>query len=61
LVVNEDGGRPDIDVEVVVVVAGDGKVPHPAAVDGRDRASDHHRSLTVGGLKVLAGLQVTRG
>ena len=28
------------DIKVVVVVAGDGEVPHPAVADGRDRPAD---------------------
>ena len=48
-------------VEVVVVVTGDGEVPHPAVVDLRDGAADYDRRLAVGGLEVDAGLEVTGG
>ena len=41
-------------VEVVVVVAGDGEVPHPPVVVGRNRAAVGHDLLTVGRLEVLA-------
>jgi hypothetical protein len=45
-------------VEVVVVVAGDGEVPHPAVVSGRDRASDYDRCLAVRRLEVPARFEV---
>ena len=60
-VVDEDIGYTSLDVEVVVVVAGDGQVPHPAVVDGQCRAADHDRGLPVGGLEVGAGLEATGG
>jgi hypothetical protein len=47
-----------MDVEVVVVVAGDREVPHPAAVDGRDRSADHHGRLAVRGLEMHARFEV---
>jgi hypothetical protein len=40
-------------VEVVVVVAGDGQVPHPAVVYGRDRPADDGGEGTVGGAETL--------
>jgi hypothetical protein len=40
-------------VEVVVVVAGDGQVPHPAVVDGRDRPADDGGEDIVGGAETL--------
>ena len=48
-------------IEVVVVVAGDGEVPHPPVVDGRDRASDHDRGLAIWRAGVSARLEVTGG
>jgi hypothetical protein len=48
-------------VEVVVVVAGDGEVPHPAVVIGRDRATDYDRRLAVWCLEVCAVLEGTGG
>src|SRR6202453_1536172 len=46
------------DIEVVVVVAGDGEVPHPAVVEGRDRAADHHGRLAVRRLEMHARFEV---
>jgi hypothetical protein len=40
-------------VEVVVVVAGDGKVPHPRVVDLGRGAAVGDRDTTVGGLEAL--------
>jgi hypothetical protein len=40
-------------IEVVVVVAGDGEVPHPAVVLLRDSAADHAHSAAVRGFEVL--------
>jgi hypothetical protein len=60
-VVDEDIGYTSLDVEVVVVVAGDGEVPHPAVMDGRCRAADDDGGLAVGGLEMCAGLEVTGG
>jgi hypothetical protein len=40
-------------VEVVVVVAGDGEVPHPAIMVGRHAAAVGDRDVAVGGLEVL--------
>jgi hypothetical protein len=48
-------------VEVVVVVAGDGEVPHPAVVVSRGRTSLRYRILTVQGLEVLALLELAGG
>jgi hypothetical protein len=48
-------------VEVVVVVAGDGEVPHPAVVDLRRGAAVGDRDTAVRGRKMLAGLEVTGG
>jgi hypothetical protein len=54
------GSSGSLNIEIVVVVAGDAEVPHPAVMDGRDRAFDHNRSLAAGGLEALARPQVTR-
>jgi hypothetical protein len=35
------GSCGSLNIEIVVVVAGDAEVPHPAVMDGRDRASDY--------------------
>ena len=43
-----------LDIEVVVVVAGDGEVPHPAVALLRDGAADHGHSRAVRGLEALA-------
>ena len=43
----------DHHVEVVVVVAWDRQVPHPAVMHGRGRAADDDRDSAVGGLKML--------
>jgi hypothetical protein len=59
--VDEDCGCCNCHVEVVVVVAGDGEVPHPAVVDGWCRAADDDGGLPAGGLEVCAGLEVTGG
>jgi len=56
--VNEDRCCSNCDVEVVVVVAGDGQVPHPAVTDGRDRSSDHDRSLAIRGFEMQVGVVV---
>jgi hypothetical protein len=48
-------------VEVVVVVAGDGEVPHPAVVDRWHRAAVGGGGRAVGGLEVLALLQLGGG
>jgi hypothetical protein len=42
------GGHCD-DLEVVVIVARDGQVPHPPVMDGPDRPADHHGRLAVSG------------
>jgi hypothetical protein len=52
----KDGGG--LDIEVVVVVAGDGEVPHPAVVDGRDRTSDYDGCLAVRRLEMHARFEV---
>ena len=46
------------DVEVVVVVAGDGEVPHPAVVDGWDRPAHDDCGLAVRRLEVHARFEV---
>src|SRR3984957_2935580 len=45
-------------VEVVVVVAGDGEVPHPSVVGGRDRACDHDGCLAVWRLEMSAWFEL---
>jgi hypothetical protein len=45
----------------VVVVAGDGEVPHPPLVDLRRGAAVGDRDTAVRGRKMLAGLEVTGG
>ena len=45
-------------VEVVVVVAGDGQVPHPAVMDGRGRSADDYNALAVRGLEMIARFEV---
>jgi hypothetical protein len=45
-------------VEVVVVVAGDGEVPHPPVMDGRGRSADDYSALTVRGFEMLARFEV---
>jgi hypothetical protein len=57
-VVDENGGGSDVHIEVVVIVAGDGEVPHPAVVVGRDRASHYDRCLAVRGLELLARFEL---
>jgi hypothetical protein len=55
------GGRRDyggLDIEVVVAVAGDGQVPHPAVVDGRDRPADYDRRPAVRRLEMHAWFEV---
>jgi len=61
--VDEDWGVGDRceDVEVVVVVAGDGEVPHPAVVLLRGDTAAGGSNGAVGGLEVLALLQFARG
>jgi hypothetical protein len=44
----------------VVSVAGDGEVPHPAVVPGGDGAAVGDCGDTVGGLEVLAQLELGR-
>jgi len=41
------------DIEVVVVVAGDGQVPHPAVVLLRSAAADYYHNLAVRSLETL--------
>lgn len=48
------------DVEVVVVVTGNGKVPHPTVVDLRGSAAVGGGDRAVGGLEVLALLELAR-
>lgn len=58
------GGREDyggLDIEVVVVVAGYGEVPHPAVVHLRGGAAVGGGDRVVGCLEVLALLQLARG
>jgi hypothetical protein len=47
-------------VEVVVVVAGDGEVPHPAVVGSGDRAADDGGGGAVGGKEMLTLRQFVR-
>jgi hypothetical protein len=42
------------DVEVVVIVAGHGEVPHPPVMIDRDRTTDDDRDLPVGRLQIRA-------
>ena len=42
-------------VKVVVVVAGNGQVPHPPVMDPRGGAAVGDRDTAVGGLEMLAG------
>ena len=57
-VMNKDICCVSAHVEVVVVVAGDCQVPHPAVMHGRGRASHHHRGLAVRRLKALTRFEV---
>jgi hypothetical protein len=52
-VVDEDRGCGNSYVEVVVVVTGDGQVPHPAVMDGRNRSADHYGRLAVRSLELF--------
>jgi hypothetical protein len=45
-------------VEVVVVVARDGQVPHPPVMDGRGRSADDYSALAVRGLEMIARFEV---
>jgi transposase len=56
-VMGQDGCGGQVYVEVVVVVAGDGEVPHPAIMVDRDGAADHGRGGVVWGAQVIAVLQ----
>jgi len=47
-------------VEVVVVVAGDGEVPHPPVMDGRGRSADDYSALAVRGLEMIAWFELFR-
>jgi hypothetical protein len=53
-VMDEDRGCGNCHVEVVVVVPGDGEVPHPAVMDDGDRSADHHGRLAVRRLEMSA-------
>jgi hypothetical protein len=58
---NEDRHIPGLGgeyVEVVVVVARDGEVPHPAVMCGRDRPAYDDRGLAVRRLEVHARFEV---
>jgi hypothetical protein len=55
---NEDWSISCDHVEVVVVVAGDGEVPHPAVMLGRDRPADDDRGLAVRRLEVHARFEL---
>ena len=57
----KDSGCGGVDVEVMVVVAGDGEVPHPAVVVGRGGAAACDGAHAVGGLQVLALLELGGG
>ena len=52
-VVDQNADVRGEDVEVVVIVAGDGQVPHPAVMDGRRRAADYYRDLAIRRLEPL--------
>ena len=57
-VMNKDICCVSAHVEVVVVVAGDCQVPHPAVMDSRDRASDDDRRPAVRRLEMHAWFEV---
>jgi hypothetical protein len=57
-VVDEDGGDGGVDVEVVVVAAGDGDVPHPASVLLGSVAAGNRSGDPVGGAERVAVLQL---
>lgn len=52
-VVDEDGGNGGVDVEVVVIAAGDGQVPHPPVMVPRRASADHCHSSSAGGAQVV--------
>jgi hypothetical protein len=57
-VMNKDICCVSAHVEVVVVVTGDGQVPHPAVMDGRGRSADDYSNLAVSGLEMIARFEV---
>lgn len=58
-VVDEDGCRGDVGVEVVVVAAGDGQVPHPAvAVAGGVSADDGGGGAAARAAELVAAVQL---
>lgn len=59
-VVDEDGDHGCRDVEVVVVVVGDGKVPHPTVADSGDSATVSSNGHPVRGLQWLAHVEFGR-
>jgi len=56
-VVDQDGGDGGVDVEVVIVAARDGQVPHPAAAAGGHVAVGHCCDGSVGGAQIVAVLE----
>jgi hypothetical protein len=46
-------------IEVMIVVARDGKVPHPPVAVGRCRSPDHHRRLPVRSLELRTLFELT--
>jgi hypothetical protein len=52
-IVDKDGSCNSLDVEVVVIVPGDGEVPHSVDVVGGNRAVVGNRDCAVGGLDML--------
>jgi hypothetical protein len=56
-VVDEDSGHGGVDVEVVVVAAGDGDVPHPSVMVTGDASADDGSDAPVRGAEVIAMLQ----
>jgi hypothetical protein len=47
-IVDKDWAHGGVDVEVVVVVAGNGEIPHPAVALGRDPAAQDGSGITAG-------------
>ena len=56
-IVHEHGASSGTDVEVVVVLAGDGEVPHPASRHPRSQATGDRDGATTGGAQLGALLQ----
>jgi len=56
--VDKNGPFSSLDIEVVVVVPGDGEIPHPAVVVSWDGAAVGDRGDAVRGFEMLAFLQL---